>query len=387
MSGPLAKYRALLEEGRLSPDVAQAVAVEKLESLYHALATYHPSQGAGGWLGRFGFGLGQRTVRRLQWTPGDCESCEPKQGLYICGDVGRGKSMLMDLFFASVPVEAKRRVHFHAFMRDVHAEIHRWREDPARRGDETVIDHLARTIAGRSWLLCFDELQVTDIGDAMILGRLFQGLFDEGVVVVTTSNRPPDDLYKYGLQRDRFLPFIALIKGRLDVLELDSEGDYRLGRKQGMQVYYTPLDATAGSALERCFARLAGGRAPVTEQIHVQGRQWTVPRSADGVAWFSFDELCRATLGAADYLALATLYHTVVLSDVPRLSSGERDAAKRFVTLIDALYEHKVTLICSAAAPPQDLYPEGDGAFEFHRTVSRLMEMQSETYLRRHHLT
>lgn len=385
MSGPLARYRALLADGRLSPDVAQAMAVEKLESLHHALATYHPSQGASGWLGRFGFG--QRTVRRLQWTPGDCESCEPKQGLYICGDVGRGKSMLMDLFFASVPVEAKRRVHFHAFMQEIHGEIHRWRSDSDRKDDGDLIVHLARTIVKRSWLLCFDELQVTDIGDAMILGRLFEALFAEGVVVVTTSNRPPDDLYKYGLQRDRFLPFIAVIRQQLDILELNSEGDYRLGRKKGMRVYYTPLGDLSENMLGQCFDRLTEGKTPRPDQIHVQGRQWAVPRSADGVAWFTFDELCRATLGAADYLALATLYHTVVLSGVPRLSPADRDAAKRFVTLVDALYEHKVTLICSAAVPAEDLYEAGDGSFEFHRTVSRLMEMQSESYLQRHHLT
>ncbi len=384
MSGPLAKYRSLLTEGGLTPDVAQAMAVEKLESLHKALATYDPSQGASGWLGRFGFG--QRTVRRLQWTPGDCESCEPKQGLYICGDVGRGKSMLMDLFFAGAPVEAKRRVHFHAFMQEIHEEIHQWRQDRTRKDDD-LIAHLARTIAKRSWLLCFDELQVTDIADAMILGRLFQALFDEGVVVVITSNRPPDDLYRYGLQRDRFLPFIALIKQHLDILELNSEGDYRLGRKKGMRVYHTPLNGTADGALARCFDHLTAGQTPRADQIHVQGRQWTVPRSADGVAWFTFDELCRATLGAADYLALATLYHTVILSGVPMLSPSDRDAAKRFVTLIDALYEHKVTLICSAAAIPQELYESGDGSFEFHRTVSRLMEMQSEEYLRHRHLT
>jgi cell division protein ZapE len=325
-------------------------------------------------------------VRRLQWTPGDCESCEPKQGLYICGDVGRGKSMLMDLFFVSAPVVAKRRVHFHAFMQEIHGEIDQWRKDENRKNDDLIV-HLARTIVKRSWLLCFDELQVSDIGDAMILGRLFQALFAEGVVAVITSNRPPDELYQYGLQRERFLPFIALIKQDLDVLELNSEGDYRQGLKKGMQVYHTPLNGTADGALAQCFDRLTGGKVPRADQIHVQGRHVTVPRSADGVAWFTFDELCRATLGAADYLALATLYHTVILSDVPVLSPDDRDAAKRFVTLIDALYEHKVTLICSAAALPQALYEAGDGSFEFHRTASRLMEMQSEEYLGHRHLT
>jgi cell division protein ZapE len=384
MSGPLARYRVLLAEGALHPDAAQAMAVEKFESLHKALLTYDPSQGASGWLSRFG--LGARAAPRLRWSPGDCEQSEPKQGLYICGDVGRGKSMLMDLFFASAPVQAKRRVHFHAFMQEVHGEIHRWRQVQTRK-DDNLMAYLARNIAKGAWLLCFDELQVTDIGDAMILGRLFEALFAEGVVVVTTSNRPPGELYKYGLQRDRFLPFIRLIEQHLDVLELNSEGDYRLGRKKGMQVYHTPANGAATGALAACFDRLTAGQPPRPDEIHVQGRHWTVPRSADGVAWFSFDELCRATLGAADYLALATLYHTVILSDVPILSPADRDAAKRFVTLIDALYEHKVTLICSASASPQELYEAGDGSFEFHRTASRLMEMQSEQYLLHRHLT
>jgi cell division protein ZapE len=384
MNGPLARYRALLEEGKLSPDPAQAMAVEKLESLHRALADYTPSQDEGGWLARFG--LRQRANRGLAWTPGDCESCEPKQGLYLYGEVGRGKSMLMDLFFSTVPVEAKRRVHFHEFMRDVHAEIHLWRQDKGRK-ENSPIPHLARFIARRSWLLCFDELQVTDIGDAMILGRLFEALFEQGVVVVTTSNRPPEDLYKDGLQRDRFLPFIRLIGDRLDVLELNSGQDYRLGRKKGMQVYYTGINGSADAALAQCFDRLTGGLVPKSDQIHVHGRAWSVPKSADGVAWFEFDQLCRSALGPSDYLELATLYHTVIVAGVPCLSAKNRDAAKRFTTLIDALYEHKVTFICSAEAPPQSLYTDGDNSFEFQRAVSRLMEMQSAEYLAAPHLT
>ncbi|MTJ81782.1 MAG: cell division protein ZapE [Telmatospirillum sp.] len=381
MDGPLVKYRALLAGGGLRPDPAQAMAVEKLESLHKALQSFEPAQGPSGWLSRFGFG--QRSVKRLQWTPGDCETSEPRQGLYLYGDVGRGKSMLMDLFFAGAPVAAKRRVHFHAFMRDVHAKLHEMRQ---QGGDGDPIPALARAIAGESWLLCFDELQVTDIGDAMILGRLFQCLFAEGVVVVTTSNRPPGELYKYGLQRERFLPFIALIEASLDILELTSNGDYRLGRKAGMTVYHTPLNGGSETALAHCFARLPGGRTPAGETIDLMGRHWTVPRAADGVAWFEFDDLCRANLGAADYLALAARYHTVILSDIPVLSPADRDVAKRFVLLIDALYEQKVTLVCSAAATPQALYRSGDGSFEFQRTVSRLMEMQSEQYLQHQHL-
>jgi len=383
MTGPLAQYRAQLADGSIKPDVAQAMAIEKFESLHRALSSYRPQQGDSGWLSRFGLGA-KPEIKPLQWRSGDCAAAMPKAGLYIYGDVGRGKSMLMDLFYGTAPVAEKRRVHFHEFMRDVHAQIHKWRQDKTRKDDP--IPELARHLAKTSWLLCFDELQVTDIGDAMILGRLFKELFLLGVVVVTTSNRHPDDLYKDGLQRDRFLPFIALIKERLDVLELNSDHDYRLGRKKGMRVYHYPTGPAANAELNRCFARLTAGVPGQEEVIHVNGRVWTIPKAADGVAWFSFDDLCRKALGASDYLELATLYHTVIVSDVPTLSPANRDAAKRFVTLIDALYEHKVTFICSAEASSQTLYPSGDGAFEFHRTVSRLMEMQSAEYLGREHL-
>ena len=384
MNGPLAAYREKLAQGLIRADIAQAMAVEKFESLHRALANYRPSQDDGGWLARFG--LGKREPRQLQWKVGDCDTCPVKQGLYIYGDVGRGKSMLMDLFFSTAPVQAKRRIHFHEFMRDVHDSIHAWRQD-ANRKESDPIPRLAREIVAHSWLLCFDELQVTDIGDAMILGRLFQELFAQGVVMVITSNRPPDDLYKDGLQRERFVPFIGEIKNRLDVLELNSDRDYRLGRKRGMQVYYSPLNGASEDAMIQCFERLTGGVDARPETLVVHGRSWTVPRAADGCAWFGFDELCGKPLGASDYLELATQYHTVLVSDVPLLSPANRDAAKRFVTLIDALYEHKVTFLCSSAAPPQDLYPSGDGAFEFQRTVSRLMEMQSEEYLLQEHLT
>ncbi|HIJ63657.1 MAG TPA: cell division protein ZapE [Rhodospirillaceae bacterium] len=384
MTSPLIKYRAFLAEGALGPDMAQAMAVEKLEGLHKALATYKPADGEAGWLARFGFS--SRSQRRLAWTPGDCESNEFKQGLYIYGEVGRGKSMLMDLFFSSSTVKAKRRVHFHEFMRDLHDRIHLWRQDGGRR-EKDPIPELARHVAGQAWLLCFDELQVTDIADAMILGRLFQELMALGVVMVITSNRAPDDLYKDGLQRDRFLPFIAIIKQQFDLLELNSERDYRLGRKKGMQVYYAPSGDGAEAALGACFHRLTGGLPAKEDLVCVHERCWTVPKSADGVAWFDFDQLCRSNLGASDYLQLATLYHTVILSSVPILSPANRDAARRFVTLIDALYEHKVTFLCSAAAAPEQLYPAGDGSFEFRRTASRLMEMQAEDYLLRTHLT
>jgi len=386
MSQPsvLEQYRDLLSQGKIKPDSAQALAVEKLASLAKALAAYHPEQGEQGWLARFGFGT--RSPKTLQWRPGDAEADGvAKQGLYIFGDVGRGKSMLMDLFFAAVPVEKKRRVHFHAFMQEVHAAIFAWQRDNSDGDRESVIPDIAREIAHKNWLLCFDELQVTDIADAMILGRLFDALFQLGVVVVTTSNRAPDDLYKDGLQRDRFLPFIKEIKQRLDLLQLDSSRDYRLGRKKGMQVYFAPLDGSR-QKLDAAFTQLTGGKPGKPEAMVVLGRQWTVPAAADGVARFTFAELCGGFFGPADYLALATLYHTLILDEVPLLSPANRDSAKRFVTLIDALYEHKVTFLCSAQAPPESLYPTGDGSFEFHRTVSRLMEMQSVDYLTQSHL-
>ena len=383
MASVLEQYRELLSQGKLKPDSAQALAVEKLASLAKALTAYHPEQGEQGWLSRFGFGA--RAPRTLQWRPGDAESdAVAKQGLYIFGDVGRGKSMLMDLFFAAAPVEKKRRVHFHAFMQEVHASIFAWQRD-SDASRESVIPDIAAEISQKNWLLCFDELQVSDIADAMILGRLFDALFNLGVVVVTTSNRAPDDLYKDGLQRERFLPFIKEIKQRLDLLELDSTRDYRLGRKKGMQVYFAPLEG-ARAKLDESFARLTGGKQGKPEALTVLGRKWIVPAAADGVARFSFAELCGSTFGPADFLALATHYHTLVLDEIPTLSPANRDSAKRFVTLVDALYEHKVSFLCSAEAPPDVLYPSGDGSFEFQRTVSRLMEMQSSDYLTQSHL-
>jgi len=383
--GPLSLYRERLQSGLYRPDQAQELAAEKLQSLHLALRDYRPAQGESGWLARFGLGRRERPTP-LQWASGDGLAEAPKQGLYIFGEVGRGKSMLMDLFFESSTITAKRRVHFHEFMRDLHGEIHKWRQ--SKSGDEgDPIPRLARQIAQDSWLLCFDELQVLDIADAMILGRLFQEFLDQGVVVVATSNRPPDDLYKDGLQRERFLPFIALLKQKLDVLELDSDRDYRLGRKRGVQRYHSPLGPSSQAALDEVFLRLTGGLAGSPDLLVVHGHRVPVPKAAAGVACFSFESLCGQPLGASDYLEIAVQYHTLILSDIPLLNPGRKDLAKRFVTLVDALYEHKVTLICTAEAQPENLYPEGEGAFEFQRTVSRLMEMQSADYAAREHLT
>ena len=383
MSGPLKAYRALVDAGKLRSDPVQAMAVQKLESLAKAVANFQPNQGERGWFSRFGFG--NHAAAQPIWFVEDGMESVGKQGLYLYGDVGKGKSMLMDLFFDATPVTSKRRVHFHEFMRDVQVRLNALRQDKSVK-DPDPIPRLAREIVQASWLLCFDELQVTDIGDAMILGRLFENMFEAGVVLMITSNRPPDDLYKDGLQRERFLPFIAQLKERLDVLELAAERDYRMGRDRDATVYYAPATASVESTLRSQFLSLNAGKPPRPDSINVRGRDLPVSRMGDNIAWFTFDELCRAALGPSDYLALASVCHTVILSHVPILTPEDRDAARRFVTLIDALYEHNVHFICSAAAPPETLYPSGEGSFEFRRTVSRLMEMQSPAYLAQQHL-
>ena len=285
--------------------------------------------------------------------------------------------MLMDLFFAAAPVINKRRVHFHAFMLEVHARIEGERR--ARTGEP--IAQVAADLAADAVLLCFDEFQVNDIADAMIIERLFRALFTAGTVVVATSNRPPQLLYEHGLQRERFLPFIALLDERLDRLELDSGRDYRLSRMMGQRVYHWPLDIAAQAALEAAFAELTDGAPGGSETLTVLGRPLVVPRVAQNVAWFRFDELCARPLAAADFLALAERYAAVIVEGIPLLSPQRRNEAQRLHILIDTLYEARTLLIASAEAPPEELYVAGDGAFEFRRTVSRLHEMQSEDYL------
>ena len=359
------RYEARIKDGQLMPDPVQAETAAALDDLAQRLA----NRKTGGWFSK----------------------AESVTGLYMWGGVGRGKSMLMDLFFEHAPVDARRRVHFHEFMAEVHDRLDAWRklsEDERKRSEWRVkgagddpIAPVAKQIASEANLLCFDEFQVTDIADAMILGRLFEAMFDEGIVVVSTSNRHPDTLYKDGINRQLFLPFIAFLQQRLDVHEIGGDTDHRLRQLEAAPVYYCPLDAEADLAMDDAWDRLTQGAAPQSCQIDVNGRTLKVQREAAGVARFTFEELCAQPLGPADYLAIASRFHTVLLDRTPRLSPDKRNEAKRFVTLIDALYEARTKLVMSADAEPEDLYPAGDGAFEFERTASRLIEMRTHDYL------
>jgi cell division protein ZapE len=336
---------------------------------------HEPAAKAGFWA-RLGFG-------------GRAKPPTGPHGLYIWGPVGRGKSMLMDLFFADASIANKRRVHFHEFMLEVQARLHKRREELAEKGappEADTIVPIAREIARETRLLCFDEFQVTNIADAMILGRLFETLFEEGITIVATSNRAPDDLYKNGLQRDRFLPFIDLLKQRLEILELGGGHDYRMDRMRELDVYLTPLGSWADKKLDEAFRALTGGQDGEPRVLRTQGRDVPVPRAAPGVAMADYMDWCARPMGAADFLCIADHFHTVILENIPKMGPDSQDKAARFVTMIDSFYERKVKFICSAAASPDRLYIQGDGAFEFQRTVSRLMEMQSPEYLALPHI-
>jgi cell division protein ZapE len=367
-TGPLPAYQDLIANGSLAADPAQAMAVERLQDLWERLRDYDPKPvpAAGG-------GLLSRLLRRRH-----AEEYEPT-GLYLVGDVGRGKSTLMDLFFDTARVRRKKRIHFHRFMQTVHAQFYAYKRAHPEVTDP--IPPLADQIAAESALLCFDEFQVNDIADAMILGRLFQALFDRGVVVVTTSNTAPDDLFKGQPGRDAFLPFIALIKQRLELLVMNGARDYRRERMRGLRTWLVPADEMSRQELDKAFRRLTGGSAirPVT--LTVMGRDLVAAQVSDGVARFDFDSLCNTALGAGDYLAIAANFHTLVLDDIPRLSPENYDQARRFIILVDTLYDQRVKLIASAAAPPDQLYQHGENAEMFERTASRLDEMQSEDWL------
>lgn len=374
--GPAANLAARRAAGQVHADPVQEKIVQRLQSVHEQLASQVAAPPRPGFLARLGLG-------RVEKSP------VGPRGLYIWGPVGRGKSMLMDLFFADALVARKRRVHFHEFMLEVHDRLHRRREDLAARGappEADTIVPIAKDIARQTRLLCFDEFQVTNIADAMILGRLFETLLDEGVTVIATSNRPPDDLYKNGLQRDRFLPFIELIKQRLEILELGGSQDYRLGRMRKLELYLTPLGAWATAKLDEAFRALADGADGEPRVLRTQGRDVEVPRAAPGVAMADYLDWCAKPMGAADFICIADNFHTVILAEIPKMGPDSRDKAARFVTMIDTFYERKVKFICSAAAPPDRLYVDGDGTFEFQRTVSRLMEMQSPEYLALDHI-
>ena len=363
-TGPLAAYRALVAGGGLEPDPAQAEAAARLDTLWANLRGYDPQPRRATSL------LNRLLARPVLPAP---------RGLYLVGAVGRGKSMLMDLFFAAAEVRRKRRLHFHRFMQDAHAAIHAIKQaDP---GVDDPIPPLADQLAARAALLCFDEFQVNDIADAMILGRLFAALFARGVVVVATSNTAPDDLFRGKPGRDAFLPFIAVLKQHLDVLHLDAARDYRRERLRGMRSWHVPADAMARAALDSVFATLTEGAPAAPLPLHIAGRRVTIPTAAAGVARAEFADLCEHPLGAGDYLALAAACHTLILDDIPRLSPDNYDAARRFITLIDTLYDERKRLYASAAAAPDQLYQRGENAAMFERTASRLAEMQGEAWL------
>ena len=358
-ASPLARYNARVEAGEASHDDAQAAVAERLGALAEALTTWRPA--GNGW------SLSKLFAAKLP----------PPHGLYIHGKVGRGKTMLMDLFYDTVSFKPKRRIHFHEFMAETHDRIALARKTV----DGDPLPHVANAIADEAQLLCFDELHVTDIADAMILGRLFRGLFARQVVMVATSNQAPRGLYANGLNRQLFLPSIDLIEQHMDVVELGAAKDFRLEKLAGQPLYFTPANSDPRRALRAAFTRLTGVWKGKPMTLDVKGRELIVPEAARGVAFFTFDDLCAKPLGSLDYLHIANAFHTVIIEGVPKLPPEKRNEARRFITLIDTLYDGRIGLIVSAEAEPDQLYPAGDAAVLFERTVSRLIEMRSEAYL------
>jgi len=368
MTSPLDRFNQKIASGLLERDPLQERAATSLDRLYHDVVKHHGEKT--GWIKRMAIFGGKADVPR---------------GVYMHGPVGRGKSMLMDMFYDAVPFGIKkRRVHFHQFMIEVHDYIHSRRaDDGISENMDAALPSLAAVIANRSKILCFDEFHVTDVADAMILGRLFTAIFDHGVSVVITSNWEPDRLYEGGLQRDRFLPFIELIKRRMDIICLDGETDYRARKLREMSVYFTPLGAASAARADSLFTSLTEDEESYADLVSVKGRTIEVPVAAKGVARFGFSQLCERPLGAEDYIAIAKRYHTVFLEDVPRLGYDRRNEAKRLMTLVDVLYDHHRNLVMTADEQPDRLYTGTDHAFEFQRTVSRLLEMQTPEYLNR----
>lgn len=362
-------YESLVQKGVIENDPAQKAVLRRFDQLVAELAEHRLA----------------RKSSALGWLFAARKTATFVKGAYVWGSVGRGKTMLMDLFFEAATVQRKRRVHFHAFMAEVHARIHEWRQKK-KVGEvkgEDPIGPIAEALSQEAWLLCFDEFAVTDIADAMILGRLFTALFAQGVVVVATSNVEPSRLYENGLNRSLFLPFVALLLERTEVINLNSRTDFRLEKLSGAPVYHVPADASARQALDRMFYSLTGVAQGEPEKVEVLGRFVEIPQAHANVARLSFDDLCRKPLAAADYLAIADRFDTIVMDDIPLIQAHERNEAKRFINLIDTLYDRHVKLIASAAAEPHELYLGVDGkeVFEFDRTSSRLIEMRSHDYL------
>ena len=354
-------------------DENQIEILRVLAALDDELELYSEQMGKTGWKARLSISKLKRTM--------------PK-GVYIWGGVGCGKTMLMDLFFLNSKIVEKKKVHFHSFMQEVHRRIHSFREAQnfgKVSKDSDPIQALSRVISDQAWLLCFDEFHVTDIGDAMILGRLFESLFSRGVIIVTTSNRHPSELYEGGMQRERFLPFISLFLETLDVQELASGIDYRMNQDTKAGVYLIPCNDDTDKILEEIFFQLTGTNVWDPLTIKVSGHELEIPRAYGRIGFIEFSDLCEKPLGAGDYLEIARAFDTFIIKRIPCLGSENKDAALRFVILIDALYEYKVNLVCSAEVSPEELYIAGQGAFEFKRTVSRLLEMQSNEYIQLNH--
>ena len=361
------QYEAAVLTGSVRADDAQRRAAQALDKLLDQEQSPAPRR------------------RLFGFLPAAGTSSAKNAGLYLWGDVGRGKSMLMDMFVAAVAHQRPtRRIHFHAFMLDVHKRLFAYRQ---RHGGEEVIESVSRDIADEVRVLCLDELQVTDVADAMILSRLFSELIDQGVVTVFTSNRPPQQLYQGGLQREQFITFIELLQKRMVILELGGAQDYRLAQHRSLEKQYMyPNDGAADDFLLSSWQMLTAGAKNEEVRLSNDGRILRVEKQVPGVAWLTFDELCKRPLGASDYLMLAKLYHTILLQGIPAMKPEDRNEAKRFVTLIDALYDHRVKLVATADTAPDGIYAHGDGNFEFHRTVSRLIEMQSDNYLALAHI-